>query len=171
MRRLLIAVIAGLFVALGSMAQGLSGAALLTIMSQPDVQSIDKYVSAKGYQLLDWTDETDAFANNVWGINVGYYRNGRFLPANSSKPMYMLIVEFTGTYGNNMYGPPARLKYRPSTLAGMRSVLSYFRKSGYKNIGYDYVGAHVYHKSGAKYNMHYHESGRTIYLIPAADEM
>ncbi len=169
-RRLIVA-IAGVITVFSSMAQGLSGATLLDIMYKYSVEDIDKCAKAKGFELLDFTDETDAFYNLVWGINVGYYRNGRFLAKNQLKPMYMLIVEFSESYGNTPVCPPTRLKYRPSSLTNMRAVLKYFRKQGYKNIGYDYVGAHVYHKAGAKFNMHYHESGRTIYLIPAADEM
>ena len=159
MRRLLIAVIAGLFVALGSMAQGLSGAALLTIINKPDFASIDKYVSVKGYKPCKNDDPIDADYRKIWGINLAGYSGGICLAKIPSKPMYLLMVEF----GRNPENPKRWLTYRSWNSANINSILSYFRKLGYKKVGQDYDGD-IYHKEGSKYELRCEDAGSTILL-------
>ncbi len=159
MRRLLIAAIAGIFVALGSMAQGLSGAALLTILSQPDFASIDKYVSAKRYKQYKNDNSIDADYRKIWGINLERYYEGGCYAKIPSKPMYVLMVEF----GRNPENPKRWLTYRSWNSANIRSILSYFRKLGYKKVGQDYDGD-IYRKEGSKYELRCEDAGSTILL-------
>lgn len=143
-------------------AQGLSGASLIGVLTQGGANAVNKYVSAKGFSLLEESYDDSYFA--VWGSNVAYYTASGSIAINSNKPQYVLIVNFTDDGST-----PLRLKYRPTSLTNMRNILAYFKKLGYKRIGTDYAGADVYSKNGGRYEFHYHESGRTILIFPTDD--
>mgnify|MGYP003370953010 FL=1 len=163
MKTRLIAAIVCIFMASTMSAQRLSGASLLEVMKKSTPEVVDSFVKAKGYNFLG-SDYGDSFFC-VWGSNLLEYSTYDSVPADGSKPMYVIIVNFTSEHGS-----PFRIKYRTSNLQNMRAILAYFKKAGYKKAGYDYAGGEVYKKSGSKNAIHYHERGRTIVITSSEYE-
>lgn len=90
MKTRLIAAIVCIFMASTMSAQRLSGASLLEVMKKSTPEVVDSFVKAKGYNFLG-SDYGDSFFC-VWGSNLLEYSTYDSVPADGSKPMYVIIT-------------------------------------------------------------------------------